>query len=88
MDVQMIFARKVDTGWRLNLMHVDSEKGVKYVYLDSDLLLTDKIELKIGYFYRITFKCVLGELDKSNLLLSIYPTGKKADWATGVSAIE
>ncbi|MCG2726225.1 MAG: hypothetical protein L6420_08255 [Elusimicrobia bacterium] len=88
MDIQMIFARKVDSGWRLNLMYVDSQKGVKYVYLDSDLILSDKIELKIGYFYRVSFKCVKGELNQGNTLLSIKFTGKKADWATGISAVE
>ncbi|MCK5105953.1 MAG: hypothetical protein KAQ76_00170 [Elusimicrobiales bacterium] len=88
MDIQMIFARKSDSGWRLNLMYMDSQKGVKYVYLDSDLLVSDKINLKIGYFYRVYFKCTRGELNKGNILLSIAPTGKKADWATGISAIE
>ena len=88
MDIQMIFARKSDSGWRLNLMYVDSQNGVKYVYLESDLLLTNKVELKIGYFYRVSFKCVEGQLNKGNMLLSIAPTGKKAEWATGVSAIE
>ncbi len=88
MDAQMIFARKVDSHWRLNLMHVDSEKGVKYVYLDSDTLLTDNSSLKIGYFYRVSFKCEKGLLNKGNILLSIAATGKKAEWATGVSAIE
>ena len=88
MDIQMIFAKKGISGWRLNLMHVDSQRGVKYVYLDSDLLVSDKINLKIGYFYRVYFKCTRGELNKGNILLSIAPTGKKADWATGISAIE
>lgn len=88
MDIQMIFARKGVSGWRLNLMHVDSQRGVKYVYLDSDLILSNKINLKIGYFYRVYFKCTRGELNKGNILLSIAPTGKKADWATGISAIE
>ena len=88
MDVQMIFAKKTASGWLFNLMHIDSKKNISYVYINGDSDLIKKRDFKIGYFYRVSFKCSKGKLNKGNSLVSIDSTEKKADWATGVSAIE
>lgn len=88
MDIQMIFAKKAASGWLFNLMHIDSKKNISYIYINGESNLIKKRDFKIGYFYRVSFKCSKGKLDKGNHLVSINSTEKKADWATGVSAVE
>ncbi|MBI4801166.1 MAG: hypothetical protein HY796_01465 [Elusimicrobia bacterium] len=88
LELQMILARKTQNGWLLNFVHARGGKNVDYVYMEDDFLLGEKPELKIGYFYNVTFKCAKGDLSAGNKLLGINPSGKKAAWATGVSAIE
>ncbi|MBU2574531.1 MAG: hypothetical protein KKH28_10685 [Elusimicrobia bacterium] len=88
MELQMILAKKTQNGWTLNFVYARGGKNVDYVYIEDDFLLGEKPELKIGYFYNIIFKCVKGDLSSGNKLLGINPSGKKASWATGVSAVE
>ncbi|MBI4656056.1 MAG: hypothetical protein HY746_04810 [Elusimicrobia bacterium] len=86
--LQMILAKKTGAQWKINLMHIDEQKNVAYVYIDDDFVLAAAPDLKIGYFYSVRFRCAKGSLESGNTLLSIIPTGDKASWATGVSAVE
>lgn len=87
-DLQMILAKKTQAGWLLNFAHARGGKNVDYIYIEDDSLLGEKPDLKIGYFYKVRFMCAKGDLSSGNRLLDISPTGGKADWATGMSAIE
>lgn len=88
MSLQMITAKRSSSGWRLNLVHVGSKKKLNYLYVDDGEILEEKPDLRIGYYYRVKFHCGKGETADGNTLSSIEFTGQKADWATGLSAIE
>ncbi len=88
MDLQMITVKKVRGGWRLNLVHSGRNKNIDYLYLDDTDQLGDKPDLRIGYVYKVRFRCGKGETSSGNTLLAISPTGEKAAWATGLSAVE
>jgi hypothetical protein len=88
MEVQMITAKKVDGGWRLNFVHSSAGKSADYLYVDDDDVLGDKPDLRIGYVYKVRFRCGKGYSDSGNSLTHITPTGDKAAWATGLSAVE
>ena len=88
MSLQMITAKKSPSGWRLNLVHVGSKKKLNYLYVDDTEILEERPDLRIGYYYRVKFLCRKGETAEGNTLSSIEFTGQKADWATGLSAIE
>lgn len=88
MELQMILARKTPNGWLLNFVHARDGKNTDYLYMEDDFLLGEKPELKAGYFYNVVFKCVKGNLSSGNNLLGIQPSGRKAAWAAGTSAIE
>ena len=88
MNLQMISARRAAAGWRLNLVHTGSGSGTGYLYVDDAGVLGDKPDLRIGYVYRVRFSCGAGKTDAGNTLLDLAPTGAKADWATGLSAVE
>ncbi len=88
LQLQMITAKKTGNGWRLNLVHTGPGKKVDYLYVDDSGELGDKPDLRIGYSYRVRFLCSAGDPASGNKLLAIEPTGGKADWATGLSAVE
>ncbi len=89
MDLQMITASKTVSGWRLNLVYAGPKKTLDYIYLDdTDGVLGAAPDLRIGYIYDVLFSCSSGLTDSDNKLISIKPTGQKADWATGMSAVE
>jgi hypothetical protein len=88
LELQMIMARKTPNGWLINLVHSESGKSADYLYVEDDSVLGVNPDLKIGYFYRVRFSCRKGDSAGGNKLLELTPTGNKADWATGVSAIE
>ncbi len=88
-ELQMITAKRSQRGWRLNFVYTAPDKSVDYLYADDDGgLLGDKPDLRIGYVYRIRFRCGGGRTDSGNSLTFIAPTGQKASWATGLSAVE
>jgi len=88
MELQMITARRVTKGWRLNFVYSGPDKKIDYLYADDYDVLGEKPELKIGYVYRIRFHCAKGAADSGNTLTLLTPTGEKAAWATGLSAVE
>ncbi|MDD2804517.1 MAG: hypothetical protein PHV33_03105 [Elusimicrobiales bacterium] len=88
MDLQMITARKARPGWRLNLVYTGPAKKIDYLYVDDAELLGDKPDLRIGFVYKVRFYCGKGRADSGNTLAAISPTGAKAEWATGLSAVE
>ncbi|HNW45343.1 MAG TPA: hypothetical protein PKI19_12620, partial [Elusimicrobiales bacterium] len=88
MSLQMITAKKQTNGWRLNLVHTGPKKKLNYLYVDDQDTLGEKPDLRIGYFYRVVFRCQKGDPADGNVLSSINFTGQKAEWATGLSAIE
>ncbi len=88
-ELQMITAKRSQRGWRLNFVYTAPDKSVDYLYADDDGgLLGDKPDLRIGYVYRVRFLCGAGRADSGNRLVSLAPTGQKAAWATGLSAVE
>lgn len=89
-DLQMIMARKTAKGWLLNLVRSKAGKNVDYLYVeDTDgSVVGDKPDLKIGYAYKVWFRCGKGDTASGNKLLRLTPTNEKASWATGVSAVE
>ncbi|OGS58905.1 MAG: hypothetical protein A3J79_11635 [Elusimicrobia bacterium RIFOXYB2_FULL_62_6] len=88
MELQMVVARKTQAGWVLNLVHARGGKNIDYIYIEDDFLLGEQPDLRIGYFYNVSFKCGKGNPNSDNKLLGINPSGRKAAWATGVSALE
>lgn len=88
MELQMITAKRLTGGWRLNFLHSGAGRQLDYIYLDDDRVLGETPDLRIGYFYRVRFKCRKGELSSGNSLVFLKPTGGKASWATGISAVE
>lgn len=88
MELQMITARRAGQAWRLNLVYSGAGKRMDYLYIDDAELLGDKPDLRIGYVYRVRFSCGRGKADAGNTLVNLTPTGAKADWATGLSAVE
>lgn len=88
MELQMITARRVTKGWRLNFVYTGADKKIDYLYADDYDVLGEKPDLKIGYVYRVRFHCGKGAADSGNTLTLLTPTGEKAAWATGLSAIE
>ncbi|HOW88947.1 MAG TPA: hypothetical protein PL037_01600 [Elusimicrobiales bacterium] len=88
MELQMLTAARRPKGWLLNLARVRSGKSADYVYIEDAAVLGENPDLKIGYFYRTRFRCRKGDTASGNSLLEIVPTGDKAVWATGISAIE
>ncbi|MDT8285742.1 MAG: hypothetical protein RQ748_01425 [Elusimicrobiales bacterium] len=88
MELQMITARRLTGGWRLNFLHSGAGRQLDYIYIDDDRVLGETPDLRIGYFYRVRFKCRKGGLSSGNSLVSLKPTGGKASWATGISAVE
>lgn len=88
MELQMILCRKKQGGWVLNLVNPRDGKNVDYIYIEDDFLLGEQPDLKIGYFYNVSFKCGKGTPSAGNKLLGINPSGRKAAWATGVTAVE
>jgi hypothetical protein len=88
MELQMITAKKTTGGWRLNFAYSGSGKNADYLYVDDDGIVGEKPDLRIGYIYRVRFRCGKGDSASGNLLTRITPTGDKAAWATGLSAVE
>lgn len=88
MELQMITARRSGRAWRLNLVYTGPGKRMDYLYLDDAELLGEKPDLRIGYVYRVRFSCGRGKTDAGNTLVNLTATGAKADWATGLSAVE
>ncbi|OGR62911.1 MAG: hypothetical protein A2X31_04020 [Elusimicrobia bacterium GWB2_63_22] len=88
MDLQMITAKKSARGWRLNFVHTGPDKRIDYLYAEAPGLLGEKPDLRIGYVYSVRFLCEKGETAAGNVISAITPTGEKADWATGLSAVE
>jgi hypothetical protein len=88
MQLQMITAKRVPAGWRLNLVYSGRAKEIDYLYVEDSGVLGPKPDLRIGYVYRVRFRCGKGSSAAGNTLLAIEPTGGKADWATGLSATE
>lgn len=88
MELQMITARRVTKGWRLNFVYSGPDKKIDYLYADDYDILGEKPDLKIGYVYRIRFHCSKGAAESGNTLTLLTPTGQKAAWATGLSAVE
>ena len=87
--IQMIIAKKMDKGWRLNFVYTDESKQLNYIYIDDiDNISGESPDYKIGYFYLVKFYSSQGDLKKGNNLISVSPTGEKVPWASGVSAIE
>ncbi|MHB0996054.1 MAG: hypothetical protein ACYC2I_06775 [Elusimicrobiales bacterium] len=89
MDLQIITAKRSASGWRLNFIYTAPDKRVDYLYAEaaSDIL-GEKPDLRIGYVYTVRFLCEKGETGSGNVLAAVSPTGGKADWATGLSALE
>ena len=88
MQLQMITAKRVPAGWRLNLVYSGRAKEIDYLYVEDSGVLGPKPDLRIGYVYKVRFRCGKGSSAAGNTLLAIEPTGGKADWATGLSATE
>ncbi len=88
MELQMITARRSQRGWRLNFVYTGPDKKIDYLYVDDDEVLGDKPDLRIGYVYKVHFRCGRGRTDAGNSLVGIKATGDKAAWATGLSAVE
>ncbi|PKM96734.1 MAG: hypothetical protein CVU79_11850, partial [Elusimicrobia bacterium HGW-Elusimicrobia-3] len=88
MQLQMITAKRVPSGWRLNLVYSGRSKEIAYLYVEDSGVLGPKPDLRIGYDYKVSFRCGKGSSGAGNTLLAIEPTGGKADWATGLSATE
>lgn len=88
MQLQMITAKRVPSGWRLNLVYSGRAKEIDYLYVEDTGVLGPKPDLRIGYVYKVRFRCGKGSSSAGNTLLAIEPTGAKADWATGLSATE
>ena len=88
MDLQLITVKKGQRGWRLNFVYTAPDKHIDYLYADDSEVLGEKPDLRIGYVYRLRFRCEKGETAAGNILSAVTPTGEKADWATGISAIE
>lgn len=88
MQLQMITAKRVPSGWRLNLVYSGRSKEIAYLYLEDSGVLGPKPDLRIGYVYKVRFRCGKGSSAAGNTLLAIEATGGKADWATGLSATE
>lgn len=87
--LQMLTARKTKNGWRLNFVYSDADKNLSYLYVDDpDMVSTENPDFKIGYYYRISFKCEKADMKDGNRLISIEPTEEKTPWASGISAIE
>lgn len=87
-ELQMITARRLQRGWRLNFVYSGPDKKIDYLYADDADVLGEKPDLRIGYVYRVRFHCGKGDPASGNTLLLLTPTGGKAAWATGLSAIE
>lgn len=88
MELQLITAKKSGRGWRVNLVYTGPDKKIDYLYVEDKELLGEKPDLRIGFVYLVRFLSGKGETGSGNTLLSITPTGAKASWATGLSAIE
>ncbi len=88
MELQMITAKRLTGGWRLNFLHSGAGRQLDYIYIDDDSVLGDSPDLRIGYLYLVRFKCQKGELSAGNRLVFAKATGGKASWATGISAVE
>ena len=88
MQLQMITAKRLASGWRLNLVYSGRGKEIDYLYVEDSGVLGQKPDLRIGYVYKVRFSCGKGSSAAGNTLLAIEPTGGKADWATGLSATE
>lgn len=87
-ELQMITAKRSPRGWRLNFVYTAPDKKMDYLYVDDEEILGADPDLRIGYVYRIRFVCSKGETAAGNSLSLLTYTGKKAAWATGLSAIE
>lgn len=87
-ELQMITAKRLAGGWRLNFLHSGTGRQLDYIYIDDDRVLGDAPDLRIGYLYLVRFKCQKGELSAGNRLVFVRATGAKASWATGISAVE
>ncbi|HAT73268.1 MAG TPA: hypothetical protein DCS63_10685 [Elusimicrobia bacterium] len=87
-ELQMITAKRSPRGWRLNFVYTAPDKKMDYLYVDDEEILGEAPDLRIGYVYRIRFVCSKGETAAGNSLSLLVYTGKKAAWATGLSAIE
>jgi hypothetical protein len=88
MELQLITAKRSTGGWRLNFVYAGPDKGMDYLYVDDSEILGDKPDLRIGYVYKVRFRCSRGDTAAGNVLLLLTPTGDKASWATGISAVE
>jgi len=88
MELQMLTAAKTQKGWLLNLPRIKSGKSADYLYVEDTSILGEKPDLRIGFFYKVRFKCRKGDASSGNTLVGLSPTGGKAVWATGISAIE
>jgi hypothetical protein len=88
MELQMLTAAKKQKGWLINLARIKSGKSADYLYVEDEAVLGENPDLKIGFFYKTRFRCRKGDPAAGNTLLNLVPTGNKAVWATGVSAIE
>lgn len=88
MDLQMITAKRSSRGWRLNFVYTGPDKTIAYLYAEDTGLLGEKPDLRIGYVYTVRFRCEKGDTASGNVLSALSPTGAKADWATGLSAVE
>lgn len=88
MELQMITAKKARGAWRLNLVYTGPGKKIDYLYIDDDKVLDQSPDLRIGYVYKVRFLCGKGQTSAGNTLAAITPTGQKAEWATGLSAVE
>lgn len=86
--LQMITAKKSASGWRLNLVYSGPGRKIDYLYVEDSEVLGDKPDLRIGYVYKVRFSCGKGDAASGNALLAIEHTGEKAEWATGLSAVE
>ncbi len=88
LDLQMITAKRSARGWRVNLVYTSPEKRTEYLYVEDSEVLGLKPDLRIGYVYKVRFLSTKGETTAGNTLRAIAPTGGKAAWATGLSAVE
>lgn len=88
MPLQLITAKRSARGWRLNFVYTGPNKNIDYLYVDDAELLGDKPDLRIGYVYRVRFRCGKGDPAAGNTLSLLTATGDKASWATGISAVE
>lgn len=88
LQLQMITAKRSQGSWRLNFVYTGPGKNIDYLYVDDDEILGDKPDLRIGYVYKVRFRCAKGDTSSGNTLSLLTPTGDKAAWATGISAVE